>query len=152
MEAQDVWQYLVKLKDSRPQQLAQQLFDNVMSSKAPSTEKYLYAFGHWKRWAEDINGVTVFFMETIHLALYLQHLGNSTGSRASVEGAVYALAWIHEAAGLSSPINDPFVQTVFGGLRHMLASPTIRKQPVTSEMLSDMVQACQPDPSFSDHT
>ena len=90
-------------------------------------------------------------MEAIPLALYLQHLGNSTGSRASVDRAVYALAWIHEAAGLSSPINDPFVQTVLGGLRHMLASPTIRKQPVTSEMLSDMVQACQPDPSFSDH-
>ena len=50
MEAQDVWQDLAKLKDPQPQQLALQLFDNVMSSKALSTEKkYLYAFGHWKR-------------------------------------------------------------------------------------------------------
>ena len=95
-------------------------------------------------------GVTFFPMEAIHLAFYLQHLGNSTGSRASVEETVYALAWIYEAAGLSSPINDPFVQTVLWGLRHMLASPTVKKQPITSEMLSDMVQACQPDPSFDD--
>ena len=39
-----------KLKDPQLQQLLQQLFGTVMSSKAPSTEKkYLYAFGHWKR-------------------------------------------------------------------------------------------------------
>ena len=32
----------------------------------------------------------------------------------------------------------------------MLASPTVKKQPITSEMLSDMVQVCQPDPSLGD--
>ena len=57
-----------------------------MSSKAPSTEKkYLYAFGRWKKWAETMDGVTVFSVEAIYLALYLQHIGNSTGSRAAVE-------------------------------------------------------------------
>ena len=59
-----------------------------------------------------MNGVSVFPVEAIHLALYLQYFGNSTGSRASAEEAVYALFWIHEAAGLPSPINNPFVQTV----------------------------------------
>ena len=116
LQAQDVWQDLAKLKDPRLQQLAQQLFGTVMSSKAPSTEKkYLYAFGRWKRWAEDMNGVKVFPMEAICLTLYLQHLGNSTHSRASTEKAVYALSWINEAARLPSPINDPFVQIVLGG-------------------------------------
>ena len=122
-----------------------------MSGKAPSTEKkYLYAFGHWKKWAEAMDGVTVFPVEAIHLALYLQHIGNSTGSRAAVEEAGYALAWIHQAAGLPSPTNDPFVQAVLGGLCHILAVPTVKKRPFTSEMLSDMVQACQPDPSLGD--
>ena len=46
LQAQDVWQDLAKLKDPRLQQLAQQLFGTVMSSKDPSTEKkYLYVFG-----------------------------------------------------------------------------------------------------------
>ena len=122
-----------------------------MSSKAPSTEKkYLYAFGRWKKWAETMDGVTVFSVEAIHLALYLQHIGNSTGSRAAVEEVVYALAWIHQAARLPSPTNDPFVQAVLGGLRRILAVPTVKKRPFTSEMLSDMVQACQPDPSLGD--
>ena len=121
-----------KTQGPRLQQLAQQLFGTVMSSKAPSTEKkYLYAFGRWKSWAKDMNGVTVFPVEAIHLALYLQHLGNSNGLRASVEEAVYALSWIHEATGLPYLINDPFVQTVLGGLRRMLVSPTVKKQPIS---------------------
>ena len=99
-----------------------------MSGKAPSTEKkYLYTFGRWKKWAEAMEGVTVFPVEAIHLALYLQYLGDSTGSRAAVEEAVYALAWIHQAAGLPSPTNDPFVQAVLGGLRRILALPTVKK-------------------------
>ena len=49
---------------------------------------------------------TVFPVQAIHLALYLQHR-NSTGSKTAVEEAVYALAWIHQAAGLPSPANDP---------------------------------------------
>ena len=69
---------------------------------------------------------SVFPMEAIHLAPYLLHLRNSTGSRASVEETVYALAWIHEAAGLSSPINDPFVQTVLGGFITCWHHPLLR--------------------------
>ena len=47
-----------------------------------------------------MDDVTVFPVDTIHLALYLQYLGNSTGLRAAVEEAVYALAWIHQVTGL----------------------------------------------------
>ena len=74
-----------------------------------------------------MEGVTVFPTKAIHLALYLQHLDDSTGLRAAVEEAVYALAWIHQAAGLPSPTNDPFVQAVLGGLRRILALPTVKK-------------------------
>lgn len=151
LQAQDVWKSLAQLEDPRLQQLSQRLLSTVMSSKAPSTEKkYMYAFGRWKKWAEAMQGVSVFPVETVHLALYLQHLGEASGSRAAVEEAVYALAWIHQAAGLPSPADDPFVQTVLAGLRRVLALPTVKKRPVTSEMLNDMVQACQPDPSLGD--
>ena len=60
------------------------------------------------------------------------------------------MAWIHQAAGLASPADDPFVQTVLAGLRRRLAVPTVKKRPFTGEMLDDMVQACQPDPSSGD--
>ena len=62
-------------------------------------------------------------MEAIYLALYLQHLGNSTGSRVAVEEAVYAFAWIHQAAELPSPTHDLFVKTILRGLCRILACP-----------------------------
>ena len=151
LQTQDVWRSLAQMTDPRLQQLSQHLLKTVMSSKAPSTEKkYMYAFGRWKKWAESMHSIQVFPVEAIHLALYLQQLGDSTGSRAAVEEAVYALAWIHRAAGLPSPAEDPFVQTVLAGLRRVLALPTVKKKPFTSEMLDDMVQACQPEPSLGD--
>ena len=58
--------------------------------------------------------------EAIYLALYLQHFHNSTGSRAAVEEAVHAFAWIHQAAELPSPTNNPFVKAVLGGLCHIV--------------------------------
>ena len=122
-----------------------------MSSKASSTgKKYLYAFGRWKKWAEFMHIEPVFPVQAVHLALYLQHLGDSVHSRATVEEAVYALTWVHQAAGLPSPSDDPFVQTVLAGLRRILALPAVKKRPFTAEMLRDMVQACQPDPSLAD--
>ena len=151
LQTQDVWKSLAQLRHPQLQQLSQQLLSTVMSSKAPSTKKkYMYAFGRWKKWAEDMLSVPVFPVEAIHLALYLQHLRDATGSRGAVEEAVYALAWIHQAASLPSPTNDPFVQTVLSGLHRVLALPTAKKRPFTNEMLNDMVQSCQPDPSLGD--
>ena len=86
----------------------------------------------------------------IYLALYLQHLGMSTGSRAAVEEVVHAFACIHQAAELSSLTNDPLVKAALGGLCRILALPTIRKRPFTSKMLNDMVQAFQTDSSSGD--
>ena len=74
-------------------------------------------------------------MEAIYLALYLHHLDNSTGSRAAVEEAVHTFAWIHQAAELTSPTNDPFVKAVLGDLCLILALSTVKKRPFTTEML-----------------
>ena len=86
----------------------------------------------------------------IYLALYLQHLGNSTGSRAAVDEAVRAFAWIHQAAELPSPTNDPFVKAVLRGLCCILALPTVKKRLFTIEMLNDMVQTFQTDSGLGD--
>ena len=67
-------------------------------------------------------------MEAIYLALYLQHLGMSTGSRAAIEEAVQAFARIHQAAELPSPTNDPVVKAVLEGLCRILALPTVKKR------------------------
>ena len=41
-----------------------------------------------------------FPVKEVHLVLYMQHLSESTGSKAAVEEAVHALSWLHGLAGL----------------------------------------------------
>ena len=47
--------------------------------------------------------IQFFPVEAVHLALYLQQLADSKGSKSAVEEAVNSLAWIHTLAGLLSP-------------------------------------------------
>ena len=87
--------------------------------------------------------------QDIHLALYLQHLGESVESKSAVEEAVYALDWLHGVAGLGPLGSTPIVQATLAGLRRALAQPKVRKEPVTAEMLQAMVASVGVDPSLS---
>jgi len=71
-------------------------------------------------------------------------------SRAAVEEAMYALASVHQMAGLPSPTDNPLVQTTLSGLRRLLAQPVVKKEPLTPDMLEAMVRACGPHPSLAD--
>ena len=53
---------------------------------------------------------------------------------------MYALAWVHSVAGITSPTDSPFVKTTVEGLRRMLSKPTQKKEPITTDMLRAMVQ------------
>ena len=74
-------------------------------------------------------------------AVHAAHLSESTGSKAAVEGAVHALSWLHGLAGLQPFGGLPLVQATLEGLRCTLAKPKARKEPITSDMLSAMVEA-----------
>jgi len=49
--------------------------------------------------------------------LYLEHLGETKGSKAAIEEAVNAMVWVHSLTGLPSPTASPFVHIVLDGLR-----------------------------------
>jgi len=53
-------------------------------------------------------------------------------------------------AGVSSPNDDQFIQTVLAGLCHLLAKPAVKKEPITCVVLEHMVLACGVDPSLPD--
>ena len=142
---------LRNLEDPELQRLAEALPTTVLSSRADSTtKKYLGAFKRWKLWAEARQGVPVFPVQDIHLALYLQHLGESVESRAAAEEAVHALAWLHQVAGLPSVGDSPLVPVTLAGLGRRLARPKVRKEPVTADMLRAMVDSVGQEPSLSD--
>ncbi|KAL5496817.1 hypothetical protein EMCRGX_G013177 [Ephydatia muelleri] len=54
---------------------------------------------------------------------------------------LHALSWLHGLAGLQQLGGLPLVKPTTEGLKRMLAKPTVRKEPVTADMLKDMVEA-----------
>ena len=123
------WPLLGNLEDPELRRLAQSLPATVLRSRADSTtKKYLGAFQRWKTWAEARQGVPSFPVQELHLVLYMQHLSESTESKAAVEEAVHALSWLHGLAGLQPFGGSPLVKATLEGLRHILAKPKVRKQ------------------------
>lgn len=97
-----VWPLLEDLEDPELQRLAKELLAVVLRSRADgTTRKYLGAFQRWKVWANSRQGVPVFPVKDIHLALYMQHISESVQSKAAVEEAVHVLSWVHGVVGLS---------------------------------------------------
>ena len=98
-----------------------------------------------------MDGVTVFPVDTILLALYLQYLGNSINwFNSCCRRGCLCFSLDPSSHWVTSPADDCFIQALLGELRCMLALPIVKKQPVTSKLLNVMVQACQPDASLDD--
>ena len=139
------------LEDPELRRLAAGLPAIVLRSRADgTTRKYLGAYQRWKRWADARQGVPGFPVQEIHLALYLTHLSESTGSKAAVDEALHALAWMHRVAGLPPVGESPLVQETAQGLRRLLAKPKQRKEPITPEMLKLMVESVGLTPSLTE--
>ena len=123
----------------------------VLGSRAPSTIcKYSYAFQKWKTWAEAHSEIEVFPVQGIDFALYLQYLGDTTGSKSAVEEAVNSISWVNQLAGFPAVSESSFVRIALDGLQHKLAKPKMRKEPVTTDMLSALVRSLSANPSLSE--
>lgn len=145
------WETLRALKGPELARLATFLPGTVLGSRANSTTvKFMYAFQRWKRWAEPRHEVAVFPVQEVHFALYLQHLAETTRSKASVEEAVNAIGWIHQLSGLSPIAASPFLRATLEGLQRQLAKPKARKEPITPDMLLVRVESLGPSPSLAE--
>ena len=136
-----IWKDMQKVEAPHLQELAKDLPNLVMSSKAASTTaKYVRAFDRWKRWASQFPEVQAFPASPLYISLYLNELKKELGSESSIEAAVYGLNWAHEMAGLDSPTSHPLVHAALEGARRQLGKPTVKKEPVTPEMLRSLVE------------
>ena len=59
-----------------------------------------------------IDEIQVFPARTEHLALYLQHLLDTTHSHSAVHSAQYGIQWAHNSAGIPSPTDNPIIHDV----------------------------------------
>ena len=146
-----VWEVLKNFQEPELKSLATALQSTVLASRASTTtSKYVYAFLRWKRWAESHKEIVVFPVREIDLALYLQYLGNTTESKSAVEEAVNAVGWVHQLTGYPAVSGSPFVRIVLEGIQRKLAKPKVRKELVTSDMMSAMVNSLGAAPSLTD--
>ena len=132
--------------------LAENLPVTIVGSRANTTvKKYLRAFQRWRKWASRHSSeISVYPIQEAHFALYLQHLAESSESKASVEEAVNAIAWIQQLADHQPVSSSPFIRATMSGLQRRLARPKIKKEPVTVEMLSSIVDSLGSSPTLSD--
>ena len=150
VKAHGSWRLPDELDDPELRALATQLPTTILGSCANSTvTKYLHSFRRWKNWACS-KGIEAVPAKPHLFALYLQHLSKGSSSKASVEEACNAVSWVHTSAGLSSPSCDPFVKATLEGLQRSLAKPTIKKEPVTVDMLEAVVKDADNSGSLTD--
>ena len=119
--------------------LVSSLKETVLSAKAPSTtDKYSGGWTRWKAFALQF-GFQVFPVKHTDLALYIQHLSISSSSIAPIDCAIYSIRWVHNLAGISSPTDNSFIKASLDGFRRLLAKPKVPKEPVSSEILAQLV-------------
>lgn len=105
-----VWADLAKLKDPSVRKLASRLQSSVVASKAAgTTDAYRIAFLRWRNFARSKDEIQEFPAKTEHVALYLQHLMDTTRSHTAVDWAIYAIHWANGLAEIPSPTDSPII-------------------------------------------
>ena len=112
-----VWASLADLREPSLTGLVSRLQSKVIASRAPgTTDAYRRAFTRWKNFASSVDEIQVFPARTEHVALYLQHLLDTTHSHFAVDSAIYGIQWAHHLAGIPSPTDSPIIHDVSRGL------------------------------------
>ena len=119
--------------------LSKQLPDIIVQSRAPVTvNQYSSTFLRWKIWCES-KKKSVLPADPFIFSLYLVHLGNSALSPSPILNTISAISWAHKLANLSDPTKSSLVSSTAEGLRRTLSKPRIKKEPVTADLLRELV-------------
>lgn len=139
------------MDDPELARLAGNLPRTVLKARADSTtRKYLGAYRRWKEWVEGQHAQISFPVSTPMFALYLQHVGESTGSRSAVSEAINAVSWVQRLAGMEPVGQNHLIRSINEGFQRTLAAPKRKKEPVTPEMLREIVASMGRSPTLSD--
>ena len=138
---QGAWKELEDIQDPELQELAAALPELALQSRAPSTiKKYSGAFSRWRKWAATKSEIGPNLPpKPIHIALYLSFLAQRCRSSAPLMEALSALSWVNQVATVEDTTFHPLMQQVLSGAKRKLAHKTTKKEPITPEILSNLV-------------
>ena len=78
--------------------------------------------------------------KTEHVALYLQHLIDTTHSPSVVDSAIYAIQRAHTMAGIPSPTNSPIIHPIREAAKRLVGTrPVNKKEPISAGMIRKLV-------------
>ena len=110
--ASGVWATFAGLRDPSLRELASRLESTVIVSRATGTaDACRRPFLRWRRFAVS-DEIQAFPAKPEHVALYLQHVLDTTKSHSSVDSAIYGIQWAHNLADIPSPTNSPIVHAI----------------------------------------
>ena len=130
-----------EIEDPELKELAEVLPNLALQSRAPATvKKYSGAFCRWKKWAATKREIgSSLPPKPIHIALYLAFLTQGSKTSAPLMEAVCALSWVNNMATVEDTTSHPLVQQILSGAKRKLAHKTVKKEPITPEILSALV-------------
>ena len=77
-----------------------------------------------KKFASSKSDFQHFPAKIERVALYLQHLIDTTHSQSAVDSAIYANQWVHTMAGIPSPTNSPIIHAIKEAAKSSWNSPS----------------------------
>ena len=142
-----IWSSFAELSDPSLKELATRLKSTVLASKANgTTDAYRRAFLRWKGFASSKAEMQVFPAKAEHVALYLQHVLDSTQSHAAVDSAIYGIQWAHNLADIPSPTVSPIVHSISRAAKRLIGTRLVnKKEPISPVMISRLVESSNLD-------
>ena len=122
------------------QHLCESLPFVIRSALAPSTTtKYERGWALWLDWPSTKPEVRTCPSDPFHVAIYLNHLLQTNGTKGTLITAAYGMNWAHHVGVFASPLEDPFVKLVLQGCERLCGKPTRKKDPLTCPMITELI-------------
>jgi hypothetical protein len=119
--------------------------DIVKNSKAAATnKKYDNYFSKFQQWC-SIHNVYHLHPSVSTVALFLGGLIQQKVSTSVLEAYFYSINWQHTFSLKINPCSDKVLTLILEGERRMLAQPINKKEPITKDILVQIVQLCTKD-------
>ena len=118
------------------------------AGRAPNTlKKYKKGWEDWSAWASRMGNVSTCPADPYYVAIYLCHILQTHGTKGALICAMYGIRWGHHMAGEASPTDDPSVQLAFDGCTRTCARPTKKKEPLTIQLLKELIESYDTNPA-----
>ena len=102
-----IWKETETFQDPYLQSLTSRLQTSVLSARAlATTNMYHQAFGKRMDFTSSKLNFSFLPAKPVHVAVYLQHVLESTNSSSSVDTAFYTINWANKIVGVASPTDN----------------------------------------------